>query len=616
MLKVNRKNVTQTGRLAAKNQGGVLGGLGYAGASIAAGLGGLGEGIVDLFGAAGNLLVGDVEGAKDMFRNNVVGDWYADITEDYNPGTAMSFVGDVLYGVSNSSVLLLNAIPGVGQVATAAYFTSAGSQGISSAAEKTGDVGFKEIAYGTTMGAVEGGLEAAFGGAAKVGKSIGKAVAKGTIKSTAKTAVRKGLTKKILSNAASEFAEEFATEYIDTTVQRWYKIDPEKQYSLKDATYAGIVGMVSGATITSAVEVPKTISNRRRGESIIERGNSQTLVNTANYVADKLAAPGTNFEKAAEWVRTLRGEVDAYNALVKKGKGGSASAATILGEMQASLYYAEMQSAVSGVQQNIASSSEQARAALAEYATRTIGNGKIYTAEDIANNTDNITSDLAIMHFAGAAFNYDGDMAQESAIGDVIAEESGDEASQMQSAEGGEQSKVKYSLGETTDGRSIAVVDDDILSGIYTGTWDKATVEKAKKAAKTALLKFKDGITVKGITAKVNKTSRDEYARSDYSEALRKHDPKSYADKMRAASVADDVVVAATNWNRDGGLTHPRKDDFVDFDRGQTLIASGKNKYSATVILGITSKGEYVFYDVEDISDSSLLDYRYLDSEK
>ena len=73
------------------------------------------------------------------------------------------------------------------------------------------------------------------------------------------------------------------------------------------------------------------------------------------------------------------------------------------------------------------------------------------------------------------------------------------------------------------------------------------------------MLKFKDGIAVKGITAKVYRDSRREYTRSNYSEALRKHDSDAYADKMRAASVADDVVVAATNWQRDGKLSKPRK---------------------------------------------------------
>lgn len=72
-------------------------------------------------------------------------------------------------------------------------------------------------------------------------------------------------------------------------------------------------------------------------------------------------------------------------------------------------------------------------------------------------------------------------------------------------------------------------------------------------------MKFKDGIAVKGITAKVNRDSRREYTRSNYSEALRKHDFDAYADKMRAASVADDVVIAATKWQRDGKLSKPRK---------------------------------------------------------
>ena len=163
-----------------------------------------------------------------------------------------------------------------------------------------------------------------------------------------------------------------------------------------------------------------------------------------------------------------------------------------------------------------------------------------------------------------------------------------------------------YSLVETVDGKLVAVVEDDILSGIYTGTWDKVTAEKAKKAAKTALLKFKGGIAVKGITAKVNRTTRREYTRSNYSEALRNHDPDTYADKLRSASVADDIVIAATNWKRDGGLTHPRKDDFVDFDRGQTLIMSGKNQYTAEVIIGITSNGEFVFYDVEAMNPTQF----------
>ena len=165
---------------------------------------------------------------------------------------------------------------------------------------------------------------------------------------------------------------------------------------------------------------------------------------------------------------------------------------------------------------------------------------------------------------------------------------------------------AKYSLGETTDGRFVAVVDSDILSNIDTSSWDKAKKAEAKKAASDALKKFSGGIVVDGITRKVNKQSRNEYTRSQYTESLYNQAPKVFADKMRAADVADDIVVATTNWNRDGGLTHPRNDSFVDFDHGRTLILSGNAKYSAEVVVGITEDGEAVLYDVVDMTPTTF----------
>ena len=166
---------------------------------------------------------------------------------------------------------------------------------------------------------------------------------------------------------------------------------------------------------------------------------------------------------------------------------------------------------------------------------------------------------------------------------------------------GNAQSGTKYSVSQTTDGRFVAVVDNDILSNIDTSSWDKAKKDEARKAASDALKQFKDGIVVDGITRKVNQTSRREYTKSRYSEWLYDHSPDIFADKMRAADIADDIVVATTNWNRDGGLKHPRKDNFVDFDHGTTLIASGDAKYTAEVVVGITNTGEAVYYDVVDM---------------
>ena len=166
--------------------------------------------------------------------------------------------------------------------------------------------------------------------------------------------------------------------------------------------------------------------------------------------------------------------------------------------------------------------------------------------------------------------------------------------------------KDSYSVGETDDGRAVAVVDNDILSHIDTSTWDSAKKAQAKAAAKTALLAFEDGIQVNGITYKVNRTSRREYTRSEDTERLARRTPDAFADKMRAADIADDIITATTSWAKDGKLKHPRRDSFVDFAHGDVLIQAGANQYDAETVVGITADGEYVFYDVVDMTPTSF----------
>lgn len=166
-------------------------------------------------------------------------------------------------------------------------------------------------------------------------------------------------------------------------------------------------------------------------------------------------------------------------------------------------------------------------------------------------------------------------------------------------------SDVKYSVAETTDGRFVAVVDSDILSGIDTSKWDDDTKKAAKKAANEALKTFSGGFNINGIEYVGNKKSRDEYTRSDYSEALANNNPEAYLDKMRAASVIDDVVRVATDWANDGYLKYDNQ-DYVDFVRGKTLIRSGDKSYRAVVLAGIKENGKAVFHDVVDIYPDSF----------
>ena len=176
------------------------------------------------------------------------------------------------------------------------------------------------------------------------------------------------------------------------------------------------------------------------------------------------------------------------------------------------------------------------------------------------------------------------------------------EGAKKAAPEGGE----KYSIRQTEDGRAVAVVDDDILSHMDTTNWDKDKVKEAKSAAKKALEKFSDGIVVNGITRTVNRVSKREFTRSEYSEKLANKAQDVFADKMRMADVVGDIVTVATGWAKDGGLKHERNDNFVDFDHGHALIVAGENRYNAEVVVGITGKGEYVFYDVVDITPEAF----------
>ena len=418
--KTNTKNT--------KNDGGLLGGAGYLATSAAAGLAGGAEGIIDI----GTALVADLTGNHDyaeyVFKDNVVGDWHESVTEDFNPGTGWQFAGDVAHGLGQSSWFLLSLIPGAQWLGPAVFGAGMIGQGISGAAETTGDVGVKEVAYGVTTAAVETGLETLMGGTGKAVKAIAgagaKKLGKEAIFSLVKTAGRKGVAKQILYSAGSEFLEEFTSELIDTALQRGYQIDPNKEYSLRDALYSGLVGMASGAISATPGSVINASVNQRNGAKIIKKGNSQTLVNTATKLADQLAASGTNFKNAPEWVKTLRGEVDAYNALVKKGQSESLSAQTILGEMQASIAFAQTQAINSHIRQGIMEASEDDRAALAEYINQSFDKSqrkKDYTAEDIANNTDDIATQLAILKYV-KIFDINGAVA-EAEINAKIADE-------------------------------------------------------------------------------------------------------------------------------------------------------------------------------------------------
>ena len=158
--------------------------------------------------------------------------------------------------------------------------------------------------------------------------------------------------------------------------------------------------------------------------------------------------------------------------------------------------------------------------------------------------------------------------------------------------------KVSYSISYTTNNKPVAVIDEDILSGVPKSKW----VQTVKNIISE---KFTDGIPIGGRLIKVNSITRSEFTNSKYSKYLKSSDGTIYRDKFKSANNLDDIVLASTNYiNED--LKHSRNDKFTEFARGDVLIRVGGNDYSAKVIVGFTSGNQMVLYDVINFMPASF----------
>lgn len=163
----------------------------------------------------------------------------------------------------------------------------------------------------------------------------------------------------------------------------------------------------------------------------------------------------------------------------------------------------------------------------------------------------------------------------------------------------------RYSIEETDDGKTVLVVDSDILSGIDTSRWNQETQKNVIKETVKAMKALPSVVTVNGIEYKINFDTRREYTWSEYSKKLRKK-KTAFLDKMRTAGNADEIVAATRNLSYDGYLKHERKDNYVDFMHGSILIQAGKNQYEGTTVVGVTRGGGHVLRDIVGMKPTSF----------
>ena len=152
-------------------------------------------------------------------------------------------------------------------------------------------------------------------------------------------------------------------------------------------------------------------------------------------------------------------------------------------------------------------------------------------------------------------------------------------------ADGGTQ----YALRMGENGKPVVTVEEDILNGVPQKEWAKTVKQTLKE-------KFPNGVTVGNNQIQINKKSRNEITNAKDAMWLKYNQPDVYADKMRAANTADEILRASTDYVSEG-LMHERKDDIVDFGRGNVQIEVGGQMYDADVVVGTKSDGSMLLYD-------------------
>ena len=289
-----------------KNQGGVLGGIGYAAGRAGVDFLRVGEGALDAALAPVDLLHGNLDRFKSRFQDSVVDDLRERLDKSYNPGKGMQVVGDITGGIGQSiGYGLISSIPYAG---TPIMYSSIVEQSISSAAEKTGKVGWKEIGYGATIGAVEGLLEQKLGAGVNALKGVGSAILKKTGQEVVESAVKAGgksLGKTVLKEAAKSFAGEFAeeaiSEAVDPTIQRLFGIDKNAKTDLGSILYAGVIGGVSGGILGGGTSVINYKTAVNVGREIQRKGLDTDLIKRAKYTL-------SGFDIANERAETMKME--------------------------------------------------------------------------------------------------------------------------------------------------------------------------------------------------------------------------------------------------------------------------------------------------------------------
>ena len=562
-----------------QNQGGFLGGIGYAFEKIGLGfLSGI-EGIWDY--AAGGLA--KLFGADDWAEQQIANDWvnYNHADEWFNPSEGWQFVGDVAGGIGTS----LPAIAGVvaagaitvasgGTLSPVAATLIAGSiaglgaagRATKEAYDQTGELGGKEFGYGALVGVTEGAIE---GVSSAIGAGTGavvKSISKSFGKEVAKSATRNTLLKGVVKGFAGEAFEEGVQAILEPVYKRMTYDPNAKNATFQEVAYAALVGGLSGAIMGGGDVAVRNIRGTTRGNTLVNEGKAGDVITTAEQISSYQTENQTDYET----FQVVQNTLDELKTSLQKtdGEVRTVRQKMLLGVLEQANTSAAFEPIVTASSENIYNNAETVAARLNELGYQD-QNGKPIqvTAEQIREGID--TTDAKKFRKTMSRALKTNSVLRTLAVADTVGQISMDTARFRDATLAGQQLSTQADLNrfveQATDAERQAVAD---RLGIE--NWETLTNEQFHD-------KITEFVANGGVQEYQQERSYVKEAQAVAPEAARKHLP-------RMVNLRNDGTYRYTQGGTDIAITK-RGDSYYVYDYESGLMSKALSRTETNRVL-------------------------------
>lgn len=157
-------------------------------------------------------------------------------------------------------------------------------------------------------------------------------------------------------------------------------------------------------------------------------------------------------------------------------------------------------------------------------------------------------------------------------------------------------SDSQYSIKYDDSNTPYVEVDKDVLAGVPQNQWVSTIKQYIPNIS---------SVIVGNENININRTTKKEYLNSKYSQYISRNNSSVYKDKLNALQNIDEIIKATHNYVNES-LNHTRKDNIIQFSRGEVNLRVGNNEYKANAVYGYSSNGNTYFYDIINLQPTVI----------